>query len=62
MPVNTGIWFEAVMWSCDGRVIACRAVLWWPRAAVAELLACSFSTKACRVQSPAGSLPDFRIW
>ncbi|KAJ8875989.1 hypothetical protein PR048_023897 [Dryococelus australis] len=31
-------------------------------AAVAERLACSPPTKANRVQSPAGSLPDFRMW
>ncbi|KAJ8869262.1 hypothetical protein PR048_030834 [Dryococelus australis] len=30
--------------------------------AVAERLACSPPTKANRVQSPAGSLPDFRMW
>ncbi|KAJ8894339.1 hypothetical protein PR048_006965 [Dryococelus australis] len=30
--------------------------------AVAERLACSPPTKANRVQSPAGSLPDFRTW
>ncbi|KAJ8877586.1 hypothetical protein PR048_022041 [Dryococelus australis] len=29
---------------------------------VAEWLACSPPTKAIRAQSPAGSLPDFRIW
>ncbi|KAJ8883168.1 hypothetical protein PR048_015008 [Dryococelus australis] len=32
------------------------------RAAVAERIACSPPTKANRVQSPAGSVPDFRIW
>ncbi|KAJ8897723.1 hypothetical protein PR048_003073 [Dryococelus australis] len=31
-------------------------------AAVAERLACSPPTKVNRVQSPAGSLPDFRMW
>ncbi|KAJ8875030.1 hypothetical protein PR048_022920 [Dryococelus australis] len=31
-------------------------------AAVAERLPCSLLTKANRVQSPAGSLPDFRMW
>ncbi|KAJ8897608.1 hypothetical protein PR048_002957 [Dryococelus australis] len=31
-------------------------------AAVAERLACSPSSKANRVQFPAGSLPDFRMW
>ncbi|KAJ8865768.1 hypothetical protein PR048_033290 [Dryococelus australis] len=30
--------------------------------AVAERLACSLPTKANPVQSPAGSLPDFRMW
>ncbi|KAJ8874501.1 hypothetical protein PR048_025361 [Dryococelus australis] len=30
--------------------------------AIAERLACSPLTKANRVQSPAGSLPDFRMW
>ncbi|KAJ8868974.1 hypothetical protein PR048_030515 [Dryococelus australis] len=32
------------------------------QAAVAERLACSPPTKASRVQSPAGPLPDFRKW
>ncbi|KAJ8882365.1 hypothetical protein PR048_014169 [Dryococelus australis] len=32
------------------------------KAGVAEQLACSHPTKVNRVQSPAGSLPDFRMW
>ncbi|KAJ8869364.1 hypothetical protein PR048_030939 [Dryococelus australis] len=31
-------------------------------AAVSERLACSTPTKANRIQSPAGSLPEFRMW
>ncbi|KAJ8871701.1 hypothetical protein PR048_028028 [Dryococelus australis] len=33
-----------------------------PEAAVSERLACSPPIKANRLQSPAGSLPDFRMW
>ncbi|KAJ8874538.1 hypothetical protein PR048_025398 [Dryococelus australis] len=49
----------AVRVHAESRHLNAYIIMW---AAVSESLACSLSTKANRVQSPAGSLPYFRKW